>query len=302
MKRLIAAMLLACSLAGCQRAAPSAQAPEPAATAQATSDFGTLKLSLARTEITTVDRLDVRLVLEHGVGVSAGELHFAPEEAGWTVASSESLQPTILPDGRVRMEWHFLLEPFLDGAYQVPPAGIELSDGRESAAVSTPPQPVTVTSILAGDGVEMAPVRPPVESVAHASGSARPILIGGLVAGLLLAGGALWWWRHVQRSNTSGPEPNVQQAGARAQAADVRRLLRNRLASRVGTLPATATSDEVIEAARVRLGAPEAARVQQLLACIDRLCYGPEEPGEVDVAAVSAAVASLELHAQEAHA
>lgn len=303
MRRVLATILLAWLVAGCERATPPAPTPEPAATARATSELGTLTLSLSRTAMSTVEQLAVRLVLEHGSRVSASELTFEPERAGWTLAASETSRAVILGDGRVRRQWVFTLEPFLEGEYQVPQATIELRDGAETAELSTPPQPVAVTSVLAEAVHELAPLRPPVEAATARPGSVTHAVLGGAVAIVLLSGGGLWWRVRSRRAKARRSSPVEDQVdGARGQVERVRRRLRERLAVRVGAIPASATSEEMIAAARTRLNAERAARVQQLLAHLDRLSYGPGEPGDADVEAVSCELASLDLEAQEAHA
>lgn len=301
MRRALACMLLACVVAGCERATPAREACEPAARASATSDLGALWLTLSRTEMTTTDRLEVRLVLEHRGGVSAGDLGFEPEQAGWTVISRKSSRPVILADGGVRLEWAFTLEPFLDGSYQVPPVMVDLNDGRQTAALTTPPQPVTVTSVLSDAAVELAPARPPIEAASRARGAVQTSVIGGAAFGLILCGGVLWWWRRARQSLAGGPDAIEQfTPGPRGQVARVRQELRESLAARVGSLPESATSEEMLQALRAHLSADQSARAERFLARIDRLCYGPEEPTENDVASVSAELASLELQVQEA--
>lgn len=301
MRRAGVTMLLALLAAGCQRSAPSGTTPEPAATANATSDLGMLNLSLSRTEMSTVERLNVRLVLEHPSGVSAGELLFDPALVGWMIASSESSQASMLPEGRVRLEWEYTLEPFLEGAYQVPPASIELSDGQETAMLSTPPQPVTVTSVLAGDERELAPVRPPVEVSADSCESPRAIIIAGVVAGALVIAGTLWWWRHARPPTATSAEPWQASPGARGEVERLRRQLRASLALRVGSVSPTATSDEVLAAARAALGAEQGDRLRRTLERMDRLSYGADEPSDADVTDLAAELASLGLREQEAH-
>lgn len=302
MRRGSAIILLALLATACQRTTPSAQPPEPAATANATSDFGVLNLSLSQTEMSTVERLSVRLVLEHAGGVSASDLHFEPSVGGWTIASRESSQASILPDGNVRLEWKYTLEPFLEGAYQVPPASIELSDGQETATLSTPPQPVTVTSVLAGNDRELAPVRPPVDVSAGPGESPGAIIIAGAIAGVLAAAGALWWWRHARPPTATSAEPFEPCAGARGEVEHLRRQLRASLTLRIGAISPTATSDEMVAAARATLGAEQGDRLSRTLERIDRLLYGPDEPRDEDVATLASELATLGVREQEAPA
>ncbi|MCL4221718.1 MAG: hypothetical protein KJZ65_10170 [Phycisphaerales bacterium] len=303
MKRALAMILLASLLSGCEPAAPPTQAPEPAATARATSELGTLTLSLSRTELSTVERLEVAVGLEHASGVTVSELGFQPEQAGWTLVASESSRVLIRADGRAQQMWLFRLEPFLDGTYEVPPARIELRKGTVTAELSTPSQAVTVTSVLAEAGHELAAARPPVQVAANRNKSALPLLVGGVIAGAMLAGGGLWWRLRSRRKAAAKTQTAVDQPiGARGQIESVRRRLRELLASRIGAMPASATGAEMLASARARLSGEQAARVEQLLAHLDRLWYGPDEPSFADAEAVAGELASLEFQAEEGHA
>lgn len=301
MKRLGLAILTGSLLAvsACTRT-PEPPATEPAAVARATSELGTLELSIDRTEMSTVERVHVTLVLEHKPGVGTEELEFHPEEAGWTVVSSQAEEPTLPQAGIVRARWEFTLEPFLDGDYQIPPATITLHSATEHLTLSTAPEPIKVTSILPDEQATLAAVRAPVDIADERPAAHTGVLVIGVASGVLvIIGVGVAWWLVRRSRREATPPPPLQEQGPRAAIAATRRELMDTLSRRLGPLPRGATTDDIAQHARARLDRDELDTLFRLLAGIDQLAYGPREPQPQDVEAIRADLRRLQNAHQE---
>lgn len=291
--------LLALATACSHRAAPPEA--QPPAAARATSSLGTLELSLSRTELTTVDRLEVRLTLETQGGVGADELQFSPQDAGWTVVSTSSGGPNIGTDGLVRTIWIFTLEPFLDGEYEVPSAGIGLRDATTTSTLITPPQRVMVTSVLAEGQSELSVARAPVEiAEQHDSPSTLPIYLLALGAAVLIVVAGIWWFIGRGRRTTRIETHSAPDMTARGQVRQIRRDLMRLCSERIGPVPPACGADEITALARGRLDRDQVQLLHHLLFDLDRLAYGPHEPRPEDIDGLRSDLKRLAVVEQEA--
>ncbi|GAB4385952.1 MAG: hypothetical protein Kow0022_13670 [Phycisphaerales bacterium] len=277
------AVFLLVLLPACARRTDSQVEQLPVA-ARAVSPLGTLEVALARTEMSTVDRLELRLMLAVRGGVAADELQFRPQDAGWTVVASSTDGPELGTDGLVRTTWAMTLEPFLDGTYEIPPASIELHDAHTAFTLMTPAQSVTVSSVLKDGQDELAPARTPVEIAdEHDASSTLPValLASGAAVGCLAAGA---WLMRVRRRRSdalrSGPPLDTSPRGHVRQ---TREELIRLLTEWLGPIPPGSDTDQILALARGRLDRALLQRVHHMLRDIDRLMYGPEEPCPQDI-------------------
>ena len=290
---LLLSFVFALVLPGCSPVESSEPTPTPAAIARAESDYGSLELSLDKTELRTVDTLGVSIRLVRKSGVTAGELVFDPETAGWTVARRSPPQTRMLDTGDLETRWSFTLEPFLDGAYQVPPAGVELvPPGNDAVRLITTPQEVKVTSVLdEGEKAELAPPRAIVEP--EPAADRRPYgLVIGIVAAILVIFVAVILTR---RRGQTKPEPILE-----AQTLDARtraRAIHHRLADRItrcahnGVHPQTTDDLTHLIARCTEIKSPEGwvAMLHEL----DSAIYGPTPPTPTDLAALDRRATAL---------
>jgi len=253
-------------------------------------------LSLSAAELTTVDRLEVRLTLSRSAGVAAGELAFEPEAAGWTVISHTASSPRLEADGSVHTTWTWMLEPFLDGQYTIPSASVELHDAAHSTLLSTPAQQVSVASVLQGDEATLAEIRGPVDVVRTESAQGRhtSAIVGVGTATAVILAALIYRRRAVRRRHRpAGAIDPDRPKGARDRAASLRRELVISLSHRFGDVPFSATSDELLLLARGRLESHQLDLLQTALAQLDAMCYGPDEPGDDQLDRLAEAVARI---------
>jgi hypothetical protein len=292
----VCALLLSClfalALPACGPSQATAPVEESAAVARTESEFGSLELSLGRIELRTVDTLEVSIRLEREPGVTAGELVFDPESAGWTVINRSPPQTRLLESGELETRWRFTLEPFLEGAYQIPPVGIELQPPEhEAVKLVTPPQGVTVTSVLEDEKAELAPPRALIEP--EPASDRRPYwFAAGIAVSLLVVLAAVLVTRRMGRRG-SEPIEAVETLDARAQA----RLIHQRLADGVARFcsngkPAQTTEDLVALITGCREIRDSAAWVD-LLHQLDSAIYGPTPPVPADLTTLERRAATL---------
>lgn len=281
---LFLSLALAASMQACRPTDSSSPASEPAAVARAESDLGSLELSLSATELRTVDRLEVSIRLVRRSGAAAGELAFDPEAVGWTVAHQSPPQTRLLETGDLETRWTFTLEPFLDGDYLVPPAGVELiSPGADAATLITPPQKVTVTSVLAGsEETELAPPRAIVEPAPAAD--QRPYGFAIAVAGaVVVIVAAVLVTRRMGR-RTVEPIQDLETPDARAQARKIHQRLAGGIARCCRDGEQAQTTDDLAHLiARCREIQDRDAWVS-ILRDLDASIYGPTTPSPTDLA------------------
>lgn len=199
----IAALAGALPLASCAPDdAPTDHTPAYAATFEA--DGLRLEISLSHLDVTTTDRLILTLAATEGDAPDAPRLRgfalptdtdasdTAPSTlGGFTILDAREHPPFTLTAGGVRVETDFKLEPFLPGAYTIPPiAALGATPSGGTVRVETEPITVRVRSLLDDDApADISALRPPPEPTASpdlrwwALGALAAVAFGaGLVA------------------------------------------------------------------------------------------------------------------------
>lgn len=281
MRRAPLLCVLACllSMPACEREARVTADPEPAAAARSESPLGWLEVSMPTSEIRTVDEIEVSITLQRVPGVVAGDLEFDASSAGWTVASVSTSTSTRPTDGGLRSVWNYVLQPFLDGEYEVPSASVELQrEGAASVVLTTPAQTVQVSSVLSGDSEPvLAEPRPIV--LPSAPADTRPYWFAGAVAAVIavvVAGVVIT--RRLQR-----PRPVPAAPGPALDARTRARAMHDRLSRRVIRLcnaPVAPTSDQLNTHIDRCPWIRDKVGLKGLLARIEEAAYGPALPGE----------------------
>jgi hypothetical protein len=129
-------------------------------------------VTLSRDAITTADRLTLEVAFTVAPGWRLDPwidgARSALEQAGWTVVSATADAPALASEteGAITHRARFLLEPFLEGDYAIPPLSADAVPVRgEPVELTTPARTVPVASVLPEDE----PVRLPMPIDAEAS-------------------------------------------------------------------------------------------------------------------------------------
>ena len=105
-------------------------------------------------------------------------------------------RPELLPDGRTRQVRNYVLEPFLSGAYSIPPLEFKFEkEGQESQRLETEELKLEVLSLLKEGTKDIHDIAAPV-ALREKWGLAWLWWLLGLAA---LAGAGGWWWWHRRR-------------------------------------------------------------------------------------------------------
>ncbi|MEQ8769764.1 MAG: hypothetical protein RIB60_04565 [Phycisphaerales bacterium] len=243
-------------LAGCEdRSAPPV--PEPHVMTSARSGPAGLVVTLDRDAMRTVDRLRVRIEADATDGAEIDPPTFDPASTGWTVISRTDEPLAFTDAGPVRRS-SVVLEPFLEGTYELPPVTLEWAmPSGERGVVSTEPLRVEVSSVLAADdnGDLAGPVgmvRP--DPPAPDDSRLRTIAVGGGI--VLVIVGVTGWWLAARRTKPADPSPADQlRALARSSTTD---------ADRIGAAVA-----ECLRRSRVKSNA-----AREIIDAFDRARYG----------------------------
>lgn len=278
----------ACAAMACERQPTATPRQDPAATARSESPLGFLELSMPTTELRTVDRIEVSITLDRERGVVAGEIEFDAEGAGWTVASPGVPVTNTMSGGGLRTVWRYELEPFLEGEYTIPPAAIELSrDGDEPVRLATPPQTVTVASVLAGeDEAQLAAPRPLV--VSEPPADRRPYWFAGAVAAIVVVVlAAVIVTRRMARRPAPQPTPGGA-LGPRDRARAMQRRVSERVVALCGAAPQSPTTERLNAQIDACPWIRDRDGIKRLLVELEELVYGPRTPSDAEVADLEA--------------
>ena len=124
--------------------------PELVVTASDDASGVRVQASVERIRIRTVDRARVSLRLTRPVGLAVEVSEPEWDDSGWELVSSEGPVRSAedgIEGSLIIEEWHWTIEPFLDGVYTVPAFAVGVGD----RLISTPPMGVEVVSVLATD-------------------------------------------------------------------------------------------------------------------------------------------------------
>lgn len=189
-------LLFSVIVSACAPADAPPPSPEPAAEVAATDDDARVELTLStdRTELTTLDRLEVTITLRRPIANTVTLIEPDWEAAGWTRIDSTDSLPVAIDTDHIERFRIITIEPFLAGDYTIPPATIEWTTGTLTRILQTPELSATVTSVLAdSDSPELAeptPIIPPVSEKKEHSFTPLLISIAVLVGALLLINAA----------------------------------------------------------------------------------------------------------------
>lgn len=126
----------------------------------------------------------------------------------FTVVDFRTAQPRLTEDGQVFHTRTYVLEPFLAGAYNVPPLTVRHGEKESKASVrrqlSTEEVPIEVTSVLPPD--EQSPEIKDIAGPVDMPAPWWPWIVGA-VALAALAAALLWWRRRKQRQKEFVPPP-----------------------------------------------------------------------------------------------
>lgn len=137
-------------LVGCAGESSPVDAEAPIETS-AQSGPATITVTLDRDSMRTVDRLQVLIDAQAIDGAEIAMPLFDPEDQGWTVITRTD-RPLLMTDAGPARRTELVLEPFLEGVYEVPPATLEWTlESGELGVVSTEPLRVQVASVLGSD-------------------------------------------------------------------------------------------------------------------------------------------------------
>lgn len=184
------AVLLGIVTGGCGRSGDTGSAG--ALESRAERDNGVIVVSVPGDRFTTVDQIPVTISTTAPAGHAARAVVFDPEFAGWTVIDRPPARVRTDTRGRAVRTERYLLEPFLDGAYEIPSATVAFAEPGQPPAfeLSTTPFEVSVVSVLAEDASidDLAPPTGPVEPPALADNRGMPAWAIALAAVLLGVG------------------------------------------------------------------------------------------------------------------
>jgi hypothetical protein len=174
-------------LAGCADSDPPPSAPPAVATAATDDEAGIrLDVSMDRAEMTTADRLGVRIEVTRPVGLPITLIEPDWSAANWTLTDTIDTAPVQAPDGRITRTLTVVLEPFLDGDYAVPPVTLTWARDGLDSVIASQSLAIPVRSVLpeADDGELAAamPTLPPPTRDRSAPWLPVTIGCGGLIA------------------------------------------------------------------------------------------------------------------------
>lgn len=152
-------ILISLALGACAPADAPPLKPEPAAEVSASDGEAGIQLTLAtdRTEITTLDRVNVTITLRRPVANTVTLIEPDWEAAGWTRIDATDTEPIAVEPDIIERSRTVTVEPFLAGDYTVPPATIQWTTGQLTRVLETPDLTVIVASVLAeSDTTELA--------------------------------------------------------------------------------------------------------------------------------------------------
>jgi hypothetical protein len=277
------------AIAGCDRGGGT-----PTAAPGYSQDVGAgpveARLTLDRDSITTAERtaLTIELSAPAGVGVLPPEL--PGEIGGFTVIEQQRSAPRLEGDA-MTVRGVYTLEPFLDGAYTIPPITIPYTDrDGQSGRVITGPIAVTVRSVLPADQQAAAEIGPIRGITGPQDRRAPRSAVWAVGAGVLVLGAALAGWLILRRRARPAPSrcalaaerlrtmeglPLRDGASVRAAVAEASSLLRVCLAATLDCSAEMRTTEELLSSATLTttLAEPDMAWLRANLGTADAVKF-----------------------------
>jgi hypothetical protein len=256
---------LAVAASGCAR-----EAEEAVEAAELRSESGDaasgvrVVVSVDRAEIETVDRLGVAIEVVRPAGMGIGWSEPDWDAAGWERIERVDEPARVLADGLIAERAVVTLEPFLDGAYEVPAVTVAVGERR----VSTAAIGVTVVSVLeADDPGAMSEALPTVPTEPRSSRSTGLVLAAVAISlgALLVVWRLTGTGRGAPEDGSSGPMESLRMAADR----------------RIEGAEALARVHRAID----RLDAERAGLLRPLAARCERARFGPSGAEDAGVIA-----------------
>lgn len=221
-------------------------------------------VSVARTEIETVDRLEVAIEVVRPAGMGIGWSEPDWDAAGWDRVERVDEPARVMEGGLIAERAVVTLEPFLDGDYEVPAVSVAIGE----RSVATAPIGVAVVSVLESDDTgAMSEALPAVPAEPRTTNST-----GLVVAAVAVALGALLvFWRLM----------GVDRGGSDDEAPGPVESLRMAAEGRIEGSEALARVHRAID----RLDADRAGMLRPLAARCERARFGPA--GSDDASAIA---------------
>ncbi len=250
------------NLAGC-----GGRSPEPPQTADmgvgttaSDSEAGVeLSVETGASSITTTDRLRVRITVRRPIGEPLTLVEPDWAGAGWTLVDTIDSNPSAGGEGRIERVRTVVLEPFLDGVYEIPPVTVSWSRAGTAGTLASQPLEVRVDSVLAaGDDGVISPPAPVLTPEAQEEGG----LPAGVVAACVLIGAGLVGYL-LARPRSGGNEPDVAPI-------DRLRAIAGSSAERAGDI------DDVHRTLATVHGVHGIVSLRPLLSECERARFGPE--------------------------
>ncbi len=185
-------LVLASLPLGCRgKAEPEVSSAELRSESEDDASGVRVAVSVDRAEIETVDRVGVTLEVVRPAGMGIGWSEPDWGAAGWERIGRVDAPRRVLADGSIEERAVVTLEPFLDGAYQVPALSVAVGE----RLVSTTPLDVRVVSVLGADDTgelaEAAPAAMANTEIARGTGlivAAVAVALGALLVVWRLTG------------------------------------------------------------------------------------------------------------------
>ena len=278
MRRVKWAIAMLAALAIGRGCGPGEAAPEggwsEGVSTTVSDDSGGVDLSVETdaTSLTTAERLRVRITVRRPMGAAVTLIEPDWGEGGWTLIETLDSAPGALPDGRVERSRTVLLEPFLDGSYEIPAVSVSWTREGAEGALSSQPLTVEVGSVLSGpeDGVISGPAPPATPDEPGGRSWATGLVAAGVLLGAGIIGYVLARPRAGDAAAEAAPEERLRAIAMAARAED-------------GDLEEVHRSLEAL----VSRGAVGAEALHELIVVCERARFGPEGGGSPDACRVA---------------
>lgn len=189
---LVGVLLTGATLEGCARHSPDAS-DEPALVSSAEAGPVKVRVQVDQDTMRTVDRARVVLIAMLAPGAELETFGFDTELEDWTIIDDRA-ETTLTDQGRVHRR-DLVLEPFLEGTYEIPAVRARWRDEDRSGVALSEPLQVEVTSVLEPeDPLALGELRPVPAPPPETSGHALPVwtmVIAGIGVGLAVFGIAM---------------------------------------------------------------------------------------------------------------
>lgn len=294
-------VLILLALAAC--GGPAETGDDTAVVQEQAGVRGEVRLELDATELTVADTAELALTVAAQEGWEVEWPRIEAQLEGFLILGEDETAPRLVEGGRIATTRTFVLEPELDGDYEIPALDFRLAAGdgetRQEETFSTEPVIVRVFSAIEGEDAEEAKLReiPDPESLP----GGFPWWILALIVALAAAGYGYWRWRLRPRAEKPVPvePPHViaeralaalaeegltEQGQYKAYFARLSDILRQYIEGRFGLRAPEQTTEEFLQAlayAPVLVGEHK-DRLRHFLELSDLVKFAKHEPRSED--------------------